>query len=164
MFQLIFNDFLFVSGSGNKKVGWYLFFSFFFFQNYSFAQQRVYPLTNKLAVDSIFEVKPYATKISYDEKSGHLFYSVITGDIYEVFLNSAGGASDSLRYSAGDHGISSLQGLYFREGILYLSGNNWTSTTGVGMISKGTPQTNGTRLWETLVCSLVAVHVHIWVK
>ena len=117
------------------------------------AQQRVYPLTNKLAVDSIFEVKPYATKISYDEKSGHLFYSVITGDIYEVFMNSAGGASDSLRYSSGDHGISSLQGFYFREGILYLSGNNWTSTTGVGMISKGTPQSNGTRLWETVVSS-----------
>ena len=86
------------------------------------AQQRVYPLTNKLAVDSIFEVKPYATKISYDEKSGHLFYSVITGDIYEVFMNSAGGASDSLRYSSGDHGISSLQGPHHDPHTLTIMG------------------------------------------
>jgi hypothetical protein len=153
MFQLFFYDFLCVSCQRNKRVGWYLFFSIFFFQYNSFAQQRVFPLINSISVDSIFEIKPYATKISYDEKSGHLFYSVITGDIYEVFMNSAGGASDSLRYSVVDHGISSLQGLYFREGILYLSGNNWTSTTGVGIISKGTPQANGTRLWETVVSS-----------
>ena len=153
MFQLFFNDILFVSRHRNRRVGWYVFFSFFFFYNYSIAQQRVYPLTNKLTVDSIFEIKPYATKISYDEKAGNLFYSTISGDIYEVFINSAGGAIDSLRYSEVDHGISSLQGLYFREGILYLSGNNWTSTTGVAMISKGTPQANGTRLWETIVSS-----------
>jgi len=115
------------------------------------AQQRVFPLYDDLSVDSIFSPKPYATKLDYDVVSGHLFYAVITGDIYEVFLNEQGAASDSLRFTAADHGITCLQGLCFRDGILYLSGNNWTTTTGVGFVIKGTPSFNGQRTWEVMV-------------
>jgi hypothetical protein len=115
------------------------------------AQQRVLPLYNDLSVDSIFTPKPYATKLDYDVVSGHLFYAVITGEIYEIFLNELGGATDSLRFTAADHGITCLQGLCFRDGVLYLSGNNWTSTVGFGYVVKGTSSFNGQRTWEIMV-------------
>jgi hypothetical protein len=113
--------------------------------------QRVYPLMPGIAVDSILETKPGATKMAYEKVSGHLFYSTANGDIYEVYIPGVGSSTDSLRYTAADHGISSLQGLYFRDSVVYVCGNIWSSTTTVGKIVKGTLQPNGARLWVDVV-------------
>ncbi len=109
--------------------------------------QRVFPLVSGITVDSVLSVPQGVTKMALDPLSGNLFFTTIAGDIYEVFIPLTGAASDTLKYTAVDHGITSVQGLCFRDSVLYLAGNNWSSTTGIGKIVKGVMQTNGSRVW-----------------
>lgn len=113
--------------------------------------QSVTPIATDLTVDSILETKPSATKIAYDPVSGNLFYSTISGDIYEVIIPGTGPATDTLRFQASDHGITAVQGLSFRDSVMFLSGNIWSSTTGVGKIVKGVLQPTGSRMWVDVV-------------
>jgi len=113
--------------------------------------QSVYPLVVDLTVDSILHVQPGASKMSFDRISGHLFYCSSDGNIYEVFIPGAGSASDSLRFTVADHGISSLQGLFFHDSSLFICGNVWSATTTVRKIMKGQLQPNGSRIWSPVV-------------
>lgn len=116
--------------------------------------QRVHTLVSGLTVDSVLSLKPNASKICRDAVSGHIFYSTSGGNIYEVYTPSIGAASDSLRYTSANHGITTLQGLYFKDSVLYLCGNVWTSTTGVGKVVKGVLQYNGSRVWVDIATTV----------
>jgi hypothetical protein len=110
--------------------------------------QRVSSLRVGISVDSILKVKPGASKLALDPISKHLFYTSSNGNIYEVFEASK---SDSLRFTVNDHGLSRLQGLCFLDSTMFLAGNIWYSTTGIGMIMKGRLQANGTRVWSSIL-------------
>jgi len=113
--------------------------------------QRVYPLVSGISVDSIYKIQVGATKLAMDPLSGRLFYSTVGGEIYEIYNPVAGSATDSLRYTATNHGITFLQGLCFRDSSMYVCGNIWSSITSIGKIVKGTLQPNGTRIWVDVV-------------
>jgi hypothetical protein len=110
--------------------------------------QRVTSLRPDISVDSVLKVKFGASKLALDPISKHLFYTTSIGKIYEVFEASQ---TDSLRFTANDHGLSRLQGLCFLDSTMYLAGNIWYSTTGIGMIMKGKLQEDGSRIWTTIV-------------
>jgi hypothetical protein len=110
--------------------------------------QRVYPLFEDISVDSVLWPETWASKIAFDPISQHLFYTTAGGTIYEVFENTK---SDTLRFSVLDHGIPRVQGLCFVDSTLFLSGNIWYTTTGIGMIVKGVLQPNGSRIWSTVL-------------
>ena len=80
--------------------------------------QRVCSLRPDISVDSVLKLKPGASKLALDPISKHLFYTSANGNIYEVF-ESIG--MDSLRSTAGEHGISRLQGLCFMDSTMYLA-------------------------------------------
>lgn len=113
--------------------------------------QRVYPLVADVTVDSIFKVKAGASKLALDPISDRLFYCLQSGEIYEIYNPVSGAASDSLRYTATNHGITTLQGLFFHDSAMFICGNVWSSTTGIGKIVKGILQPNGTRVWVDVV-------------
>ncbi|MEO8760660.1 MAG: T9SS type A sorting domain-containing protein [Bacteroidia bacterium] len=121
----------------------------FNFTNTVFAQ-RVYSLVPGIVVDSILKTKPNATKIAKDPISGHLFYATSGGNIYEVFIPTSGSSTDSLRYTSAQHGITTLQGLCFKDSIMFLCGNQWSTTTGIGMVVKGTLHSNNLRTWVNI--------------
>lgn len=127
-----------------------LLFVLLFFDD-SVYSQRVYPLVSEIVVDSILEAKPNASKIALEKISGQLYYTTVDGNIYEIFIPAVGNATDSLRYSSTDHGITYLQGIIFRDSVMYLCGNIWNSTTGIGKIVKGVLQPNGSRNWVDIV-------------
>lgn len=110
--------------------------------------QRVYPLFEDISVDSVLWPQTWASKMAFDPISQHLFYTTAGGTIYEVFENTK---SDTLRFSVLDHGIPRVQGLCFVDSTLFLSGNIWYTTTGIGMIVKGVLQPNGSRIWSTVL-------------
>jgi hypothetical protein len=110
--------------------------------------QRVSSLRPDISVDSILKLKPGASKLALDPISKHLFYATSDGKIYEVFEEIQ---KDSLRFTANEHGLSRLQGICFLDSIMYLAGNIWYTTTGIGMIMKGELQDNGARLWTTIL-------------
>lgn len=110
--------------------------------------QRVQALTNDISVDSILLAKPWASKLALDPISKHLFYCGSNGNIYEVFEAAQ---TDSLRFTNQDHSLTRLQGMCFMDSTLFLSGNIWYSTTGIGLIMKGILQPDGTRIWSTVL-------------
>jgi hypothetical protein len=110
--------------------------------------QRVQALTNDIFVDSILLAKPWASKLALDPISKHLFYCGSNGNIYEVFEAAQ---TDSLRFTNQDHSLTRIQGMCFMDSTLFLSGNIWYSTTGIGLIMKGILQPDGTRIWSTVL-------------
>lgn len=128
---------------------------FFFVMNCGILfSQRVYTLVPGITVDSILSTRPNASKISFDGISGKLFYATVGGDIYQVYIPTVGAATDTLRFTSADHGITFLQGLFFRDSVMYLCGNIWSSTTSVGKIVKATLQSNGTRIFVDVVTTV----------
>lgn len=115
--------------------------------------QRVQSLVPGLAVSSVLTTHPGASKLALDPVSGNLFYSISNGDIYEVFLRPTGPGTDSLRFTAADHGIAVLQGLCFRDSVMYLCGNVWSTATGIGKVMKGTLRGRGHRVWAAVATS-----------
>jgi glucose/arabinose dehydrogenase len=113
--------------------------------------QRVYPLVPNVYVDSILKIKPNASKLAMNPLTGRLFYSTVEGNIYEVFIPVSGSSTDSLRYTSANHGITFLQGLCFRDSVLYICGNVWSSTTTIGKVVKAVMQPNGTRKWVNVI-------------
>ncbi|MBL7925303.1 MAG: T9SS type A sorting domain-containing protein [Bacteroidia bacterium] len=113
--------------------------------------QTVYPLMPNIEVDSILAVKPGATKIAYDALSNHLYYSTVDGNIYRVNMLGTGAATDTLMYTASNHGITFLQGLFFKDSTLFVCGNNWGAVMTIGMVVKGVLQPNGMRQWINVV-------------
>lgn len=110
--------------------------------------QRVTPLFSDISVDSVLQPKMWASKMAFDPISEHLFYTTSSGNIYEVLEDSK---TDVLRYTASDHGIAKVQGLCFVDSTVYLSGNIWYTTTGIGLVVKGELQTDGSRTWTTIL-------------
>lgn len=120
----------------------------FVLQNQQLLAQRVTPLQPDIQIDSVFKPKPWAAKLAQDPISKNLFYASSNGNIYEVFEQLK---SDTLRYTSQDHGLTRLQGFCFLDSTIFLSGNIWYSTTGIGMIIKGVLQPNGSRIWSTVL-------------
>lgn len=113
--------------------------------------QRVVPLVQGIMIDSVLLAVPGATKLAHQSVTGHFYYSTIEGEIHEVLVPSSGPASSSLKYTADDHGISALQGMCILDSVMYLSGNVWSSVTGIGKVVKGTLQSDGSRIWADMV-------------
>lgn len=110
--------------------------------------QRVQSLLPDVHVDSIMKVKPGASKMAFDPITQHLFYTTSDGKIYEVFEDLG---IDSLRFNSNEHGLTRLQGICFLDSTMYLSGNIWSSTSGVGIIVKGKLEADKSRTWTTMV-------------
>ncbi|MFM6935259.1 MAG: T9SS type A sorting domain-containing protein [Flavobacteriales bacterium] len=110
--------------------------------------QRVQAMVSGIQVDSILKAKPSASKMAFDPISKHLFYASSDGKIYEVFEDSG---TDSLRFTSNQHFLTRLQGLCFLDSTMYLAGNIWYNSTGVGMIVKGKLQADGTRIWSNIL-------------
>jgi hypothetical protein len=117
----------------------------------SIQAQTVHPLMPNIKVDSIMAVKPGATKIAYDAISNHIYYSTVDGSIYQVRMPAGGAATDTLFYTAADHGITFLQGLFFKDSTLFVCGNNWGAVMTIGIIAKGVLQPGGMRNWVNVV-------------
>lgn len=124
-----------------------IFFQLLLFKQEIFAQ-RVQALQPDIEVDSILWSKPWASKLSFDPVSKHLFYATANGNIYEVFEDLQ---TDSLRFNILNHGIQKVQGLCFQDSTLFLCGNIWYTTTGIGLVMKGVLQPNGSRIWKTVL-------------
>ena len=110
--------------------------------------QRVHSLVSTIQVDSIMTVKPGASKMAFNPITQSIFYSSSDGKIYEVFETLG---VDSLRFDASLHGLTRVQGLCFLDSTMFLAGNLWGNTTGVGLIVKGKLMPDGTRQWTTIV-------------
>src|SRR5690242_7340094 len=94
-----------------------------------------------------------SVRIAKDPRNNQLYFLKINGDIYRVNLQLGNGSTAVRAYTAADHGLStSVEGFAIGpDGTIYVLGNTTTnSTMNLVRISKGVPNTSGTRVWSTL--------------
>lgn len=104
-----------------------------------------------ITVSEMMQVKAYAVRIAKNPVNNNLYYATYTGNIYKI--NQSGTTfSDTLIATANDHHVNYLQGLLFKNNMLYLVGNRkMPNTTGHGLVMGGLFQANGTWLWDTIM-------------
>lgn len=156
-FALIFKSLLIASSSENTimKVWQLQLLALFLLILFKLSQaQSPVPLVSGLQIDSVMVTHSNVTRISLDPISGNLYYASGNGDIYEVRMQQGQAATDTLRFSFGDHTIEQLQGMCFVDSTLFISGNTGVALPGrtYGIVMRGDLQANGNRNW-TVVAS-----------
>ncbi|MEP7263344.1 MAG: PQQ-dependent sugar dehydrogenase [Bacteroidota bacterium] len=104
-----------------------------------------------ITVSEIMQVKAYAVRIAKNPVNNSLYYATYTGNIYKI--NQAGTTfTDTLIATANEHHVNYLQGMLFKNNMLYLVGNRkMPNTAGHGLVMGGLFQGNGTWLWDTIM-------------
>ena len=116
------------------------------------AQSNPQALAPGIGITRILTIRDGAIRVSYNPVDGQLYYTDTQGNIYVVIRPSSGPAYDSLVYTTADNGVEYIQGMDIHDSIMYVSGNNGSSTPlTIGIIARGVLQPNGTRTWSTLM-------------
>lgn len=119
----------------------------------SFTQAPLpYPLEPGFQIDSVMATHSNPNRLAFDRVTGHLFYCLPGGDVYEIAHPGGSNPTEALAFTLADHGIQHPQGLHFRDSVLYISGvTNGNPGYTTARISKATLQPNGSRTWATVV-------------
>lgn len=117
-----------------------------------FSQSNPVALKPGITINRILTVQDGAIRVIKDPISGHLFYSMTDGRIYEVHQPASAAAYDSLVFTSADHHVTYAQGFTVYDSTFYISGNDSSNTPlTFGIIARGVLQPNGTRIWSTVM-------------
>ncbi|MCX6352409.1 MAG: T9SS type A sorting domain-containing protein [Bacteroidetes bacterium] len=124
----------------------------FFFPNFAFSQSKPNPLRADIKINRIMTLRDGAVKIDRDPITGNFYYLNTKGNIYQIVIPTSGTPYDTLAYTKADDSIDYAQHILFSGKILYVSGNitPYKPLT-TGIIRRGVLQTNGTRVWTTVM-------------
>ncbi|HRH66162.1 MAG TPA: hypothetical protein PLU53_07690, partial [Bacteroidia bacterium] len=116
------------------------------------AQSNPQALVSGIGINRILTISNGAIRVARNPIDGQLYYTDTQGNIYAVVRPASAAAYDSLVYTTADHGVEYVQGMAIHDSVLYVSGNNGSSTPlTTGIIVRGRLQPNGTRIWSTLM-------------
>ena len=116
------------------------------------AQSNPQALASGIGINRILTIANGAIRVSRNPIDSLLYYTDTQGNIRVVIRPLAGVPYDSLVFTAMDHGVEYVQGMDIHDSVFYISGNNGSATAlTTGIIVKGVLQTNGTRIWSTLM-------------
>ena len=120
---------------------------FFFLQLCQIAKLQVVILDNSLEINKILNLESDAIRIAENPVNGKLYYSTISGNIYEINLESE---STKLISSTADHDLSNVQGFTIGpDGTYYIVATIEDGAYETGYIKKG--DFNGTSVnWNLL--------------
>ncbi|MHB8524000.1 MAG: PQQ-dependent sugar dehydrogenase [Limisphaerales bacterium] len=109
----------------------------------------------RLVMNTTDSTGAHSVRIHKDPRNNRLYYLKFNGDIYQVNLSAANGASSSTKtYTVADHGIANnAQGMAIGpDGTIYVVGNTTTNNgnSTFARIMKGTPDAAGARSWALL--------------
>ena len=79
-------------------------------------------LRDVINIEKYREVERGAIRLNYDAVTGDLYYNTMRGDIYRIDTESDT-LAQKLEYTIEDHGITTLQGFRFHDGLMFLAGN-----------------------------------------
>ncbi len=97
-------------------------FFLLFISIYSMSQSPV-PYKDHIHVEKMLDIGDFGTDIAYDPLGDRLFYTLVTGEIYEI-VNYDSEPSSVQIASASDHGITTqLAGGTIHEGVIYIVGS-----------------------------------------
>lgn len=134
------------------KKGFLFFLISILIKQFAFAQSMPISLQTGIQIDRIMTIRNGAIRLAKDPISGNMFYNTADGNIFEITIPASGFPFDTVKYTVNEHGVQYPQCIAFYDSVLYVSGNNnHTTKYTTGIVSKGTLQANGTRLWTTLM-------------
>ena len=118
----------------------------------AFSQSKPNPLRADIKINRIMTLRDGAVKIDRDPITGNFYYLNTKGNIYQIIIPTSGTPYDTLAYTKADDSVDYAQHILFSGKILYVSGNitPYKPLT-TGIIRRGVLQTNGTRIWTTVM-------------
>lgn len=119
---------------------------------FSIGQSNPLALKPAIQIERLLTVQNGVVRMVHDQVTGRLLYSNTSGNIYTIIQPQGGAAYDSLIYTVTDHSVQYVQGMAIFDSTLYVSGNiNSSTPLTQGIIARGKIQSNGSRLWDTLM-------------
>ncbi len=108
-------------------------------------------LVPEVSIEPFMTVERGSIRLRMDAASGDFFYNTKRGDIYRIHLNQDS-LYDEQIYSAEDHGIESVQGMYIQDSSIYLVGNKYymDNKATKGIVMRGKLHARGPSAWDTL--------------
>ncbi|WKN32667.1 cytochrome c class I [Porifericola rhodea] len=108
-------------------------------------------LAEGITVEPFMQIGRGGIRLCLDPISGDFFYNNMRGDIYRIY-RQADSLYDEKLYDVKDHGIESLQGMYFLDSSLYLVGNKFYQDNKAtkGIVMRGQLAQEGKYKWDTL--------------
>jgi hypothetical protein len=108
-----------------------------------------------LQIQLLGDLNPFAVRIARNPMDNKLYYCTFFGELYRLDV-SGGVYTGALVASDFNHHINYLQGMLFKDSILYLVGNRKEqSTSGYGLLVRGKWQAGGGWSWDTLMHTAV---------
>ena len=115
-------------------------------------QSKPTPLRTDIKIRRLMTVRNGVVRMSRDPTTGDIFYLCDNGNICEIIGLGSGSAYDTVRFKSPDYGIDYAQCMFFHDSTLFVSGNNTPyKPTTTGIIRRGDLQSNGTRIWTTVM-------------
>jgi hypothetical protein len=106
---------------------------------------------SSLYIHELMQVQPNAVRIARNPVDHALYYITYNGNIYKI-IQSGTVYDDTLIASAMQHHINYLQGMIFKDSMLYIVGNQTIpNVSGHGMLMAGTFLPGGSWSWDTLM-------------
>ena len=113
-----------------KKTGLFvLFFSYSLFINAQQNRTQNPPVKTPVSlradvkVEKVMDIGKLGVRLVKNSKTGEIWYSTFDGNVFKITDFDTPKAAEHLMFSAGDHGITRLQGAAFLNNTLFLCGN-----------------------------------------
>ncbi|MEQ9443036.1 MAG: cytochrome c class I [Cyclobacteriaceae bacterium] len=108
-------------------------------------------LTDDITIEPFMEIERGGIRLRMDPVSGDFFYNTMKGDIYRIYQGEDTPYDEKV-YTVEDHGIESLQGMYFSDSSIFLVGNKYYKDNRAtkGVVMRGDLTSAGTYAWDTL--------------
>lgn len=108
-------------------------------------------LVSDISVEPFMEIESGGIRLRLDPVSEDFFYNTLKGDIFRIY-RSQDSLYDEKIYTVEDHGIESLQGMYFQDSSIFLVGNKYYQDNKAtkGIVMRGKLNQEGKYSWDTL--------------
>nr|WKN40217.1 cytochrome c class I [Tunicatimonas sp. TK19036] len=108
-------------------------------------------LADDITIEPFMEIERGAIRLRLDPVSGDFFYNNMKGDIHRIYRSEETPRDEKI-YTVEDHGVESLQGMYFSDSSIFLVGNKFynDNRSTKGIVMRGDLTSEGTYAWDTL--------------
>jgi glucose/arabinose dehydrogenase len=108
-------------------------------------------LADGMSIAPFMEIERGGIRLCLDPVSEDFFYNTMRGDIYRIYRHQDSLYNEKV-YTVEDHGVESLQGMYFQDSSIFLVGNKFYDNNKAtkGIIMRGALNHEERYEWDTL--------------
>lgn len=113
-------------------------------------------LADGISIEPFMEIERGGIRLCLDPVSEDFFYNNMRGDIFRIYRDQDSLYNEKV-YTVEDHGVESLQGMYFLDSSIFLVGNKFYNNNRAtkGIVMRGKLGAEEKYVWDTLAITEV---------